>query len=124
MLLSRKFVSDYIDLPKDENIHDIAEKMTSIGNEYDYEGKLIPCSGLVTSDSDFTKLAIRLSEAGMHVIGMGEQKTPASLVSACQSFKFLDLLYKDAIINEKDESEEQSMCVRESQIKYETKKPY
>ena len=77
---------------------------------------------MVTSDSDFTKLAIRLSEAGMHVIGMGEQKTPASLVSACQSFKFLDLLYKDAIINEKDESEEQSMCVRESQIKYETKK--
>ena len=47
MLLSRKFVSDYIDLPKDENIHDIAEKMTSVGNEYDYEGKLIPCSGLV-----------------------------------------------------------------------------
>ena len=47
MLLSRKFVSDYIDLPKEESIHDIAEKMTSIGNEYDYEGKLIPCSNLI-----------------------------------------------------------------------------
>ena len=47
MKLSRKFVSDYIDLPLDESIHDIAEKMTSIGNEYDYAGKLIPCSNLV-----------------------------------------------------------------------------
>lgn len=47
MLLSRKFVSDYIDLPKNESIHDIAEKMTSVGNEYDYEGKLISCSNLV-----------------------------------------------------------------------------
>lgn len=51
---------------------------------------------LVTSDSDFTKLAIRLREAGMLVVGMGEQKTPASLVSACQTFKYLDLLYKEA----------------------------
>jgi uncharacterized LabA/DUF88 family protein len=50
---------------------------------------------IVTSDSDFTKLAIRLREAGMAVIGMGEQKTPNSLVSACETFKFLDLLYKE-----------------------------
>ncbi len=47
MKLSRKFVSDYIDLPLEESIHDIAEKMTGIGNEYDYEGKLIPCSNLI-----------------------------------------------------------------------------
>jgi hypothetical protein len=50
---------------------------------------------LVTSDSDFTKLAIRLREAGMLVVGMGEQKTPGSLVSACETFKFLDLLYHE-----------------------------
>jgi uncharacterized LabA/DUF88 family protein/Fe-S-cluster formation regulator IscX/YfhJ len=49
---------------------------------------------IVTSDSDFTKLANRLREAGMLVIGMGEQKTPISLVSACETFKYLDLLYK------------------------------
>lgn len=47
MKLSRKFVSDYIDLPLDESICDIADKMTGIGNEYDYAGKLIPCSNLV-----------------------------------------------------------------------------
>lgn len=49
---------------------------------------------LVTSDSDFTKLAMRLRESGMTVIGMGEQKTPPSLVSACETFRFLDVLYK------------------------------
>ncbi len=50
---------------------------------------------IVTSDSDFTKLAMRLRESGMTVIGMGEQKTPSSLVSACETFKFLDILYKE-----------------------------
>lgn len=50
---------------------------------------------LVTSDSDFTKLANRLREAGMLVIGMGEQKTPTSLVAACEQFKYLDLLFAE-----------------------------
>ena len=50
---------------------------------------------IVTSDSDFTKLVLRLRESGMIVIGMGEQKTPNSLVSACETFKFLDILLKD-----------------------------
>lgn len=50
---------------------------------------------LVTSDSDFTKLAIRLREAGMLVVGMGERKTPSSLVAACDTFKYLDLLYNE-----------------------------
>lgn len=50
---------------------------------------------IVTSDSDFTKLVLRLRESGMIVVGMGEQKTPNALVSACEAFKFLDLLYKE-----------------------------
>lgn len=50
---------------------------------------------LVTSDSDFTKLAIRLRESGMFVMGMGEQKAPAPLMRACEEFKYLDILYKD-----------------------------
>ncbi len=57
---------------------------------------------LVSSDSDFTKLAMRLKEAGMYVIGMGEEKTPKSLVSACESFKFLDLLYKEDSLENKE----------------------
>ena len=59
---------------------------------------------LVTSDSDFTKLALRLREAGMKVIGMGEQKTPTSLVSACETFKFLDLLYQEGNASEDDDA--------------------
>lgn len=51
---------------------------------------------LVTSDSDFTRLASRLREAGMDVIGMGETKTPKPFISACNRFKYLDLLALDA----------------------------
>lgn len=45
---------------------------------------------LVTSDSDFTRLAGRLREAGKHVIGMGETKTPDAFVSACDRFIYLN----------------------------------
>lgn len=48
---------------------------------------------LVSSDSDFTRLASRLRESGMKVIGMGESKTPKAFISACNTFKYLDILY-------------------------------
>lgn len=48
---------------------------------------------IVSSDSDFTRLVARLRESGMQVIGMGEQKTPRPFISACNQFKYLDLLY-------------------------------
>ena len=48
---------------------------------------------IVSSDSDFTRLVARLRESGMQVIGMGEQKTPKPFISACNQFKYLDLLY-------------------------------
>ncbi|OYU79589.1 MAG: Maebl [Flavobacterium sp. BFFFF1] len=47
---------------------------------------------IVSSDSDFTRLAIRLRESGMTVIGIGEKKTPPSLISACDKFIFLEVL--------------------------------
>ena len=47
---------------------------------------------LVSSDSDFTRLAARLREAGKLVIGFGERKTPKSLVSACDRFIYTDVL--------------------------------
>lgn len=50
---------------------------------------------LVSSDSDFTRLAARLRESGMHVIGMGESKTPKPFISACNQFKYLDILYSN-----------------------------
>lgn len=47
---------------------------------------------LVTSDSDFTKLATRIREAGLVVYGFGEKKTPGSLQAACDKFVFLEAL--------------------------------
>lgn len=47
---------------------------------------------IVSSDSDFTRLAARLRESGMLVVGMGEQKTPKPFISACNRFKYLDIL--------------------------------
>lgn len=51
---------------------------------------------IVSSDSDFTKLASRLREAGMFVIGMGEEKTPLAFRKSCEKFILLDILYKDS----------------------------
>ena len=53
---------------------------------------------LVSSDSDFTRLASRLRESRMFVIGMGESKTPTAFKAACDAFKYLDVLMglKDA----------------------------
>ncbi len=50
---------------------------------------------IVSSDSDFTKLAVRLRESGMIVIGMGEVKTPRPFSVACNIFKYLDILTED-----------------------------
>lgn len=47
---------------------------------------------IVSSDSDFTRLASRLRESGMDVIGMGESKTPRSFKAACTVFTSLDLI--------------------------------
>ncbi len=47
---------------------------------------------LVSSDSDFTRLAARLREAGMYVIGMGEKKTPSAFRKACNIFKILEYI--------------------------------
>lgn len=47
---------------------------------------------LVTSDSDFTKLAARIREAGLVVYGFGERKTPEAFVAACDKFIFTEVL--------------------------------
>ena len=49
---------------------------------------------LVSSDSDFTRLATRLREAGMQVIGIGEKKTPNPFIVACDKFVYIEVLKK------------------------------
>lgn len=57
---------------------------------------------IVSSDSDFTRLASRLRESGMMVIGMGEEKTPRSFRAACTIFTSLEIL-----VNQDDENQEE-----------------
>jgi uncharacterized LabA/DUF88 family protein len=47
---------------------------------------------LVSSDSDFTRLASRIREQGLKVYGFGERKTPQSFVSACEKFVYTEVL--------------------------------
>jgi uncharacterized LabA/DUF88 family protein len=51
---------------------------------------------LVSSDSDFTRLATRLREAGMNVIGIGERKTPEPFIVACDRFIYFEILKNEA----------------------------
>ena len=47
---------------------------------------------IVSSDSDFTRLATRLREAGMKVIGIGERKTPPPFIVACDKFIYIEII--------------------------------
>src|SRR6478736_3259721 len=61
-----------------------------------YSGK-VDAFAIVSSDSDFTKLATRLREAGMTVIGLGERKTPNPFIVACDKFIYLEILAPVAV---------------------------
>lgn len=59
---------------------------------------------IVSSDSDFTRLASRIREEGLLAFGFGEQKTPKSFVSACDKFTYTEILHKQ-INDSPDQSE-------------------
>ena len=67
-----------------------------------YSGNL-DAFALVSSDSDFTRLATRLRESGKTVYGLGQRKTPASLQAACDKFIYLEVL-----LDERADGEEAS----------------
>ncbi|MFT6336706.1 MAG: uncharacterized LabA/DUF88 family protein [Saprospiraceae bacterium] len=60
---------------------------------------------LVSSDSDFTRLATRLREAGMQVIGIGEKKTPTPFIVACDKFIYIEII-RNQSKNEEDVEDE------------------
>ncbi|KAA3615758.1 MAG: NYN domain-containing protein [Calditrichaeota bacterium] len=68
---------------------------------------------LVSSDSDFTRLATRLREAGMQVFGIGEKKTPNPFIVACDKFIYIEILKNQS---EEGESElaESKTAVKEN----------
>lgn len=82
------------------------------------------CDGfvLVSSDSDFTRLAIRLREAGMYVIGMGEKKTPNPFIVACDKFIYIEVLREremkaNAAIKEKAEKRKKTETQKKAESK-------
>ncbi len=63
---------------------------------------------IASSDSDFTKLATRLREAGMHVIGIGEKKTPEPFIVACDRFVYLEILKNQEVGETKTSSKKKT----------------
>lgn len=70
---------------------------------------------IVSSDSDFTRLAIRLREAGQRVIGIGEMKTPSPFIAACDKFTYIEVIR--ANYAEPKVVEEEHKVVDKSRIK-------
>ena len=66
---------------------------------------------IVSSDSDFTRLATRLREAGMQVIGIGEKKTPNPFIVACDKFIYIEILKSKS---KEKESEDEKDVDKES----------
>jgi len=64
---------------------------------------------IVSSDSDFTRLASRLRESDKYVLGMGESKTPRSFISACNRFLYLDVLYAESKREDMPEPEQTAL---------------
>ena len=64
---------------------------------------------LVSSDSDFTRLATRLREAGMQVFGIGEKKTPESFIVACDKFIYIEILKYQTEGSESELTESKSL---------------
>ena len=59
---------------------------------------------LISSDSDFTRLATRIRESGLIVYGFGEKKTPEAFIAACDKFVFTEILKEKKDTENKDES--------------------
>ena len=76
---------------------------------------------LVSSDSDFTRLATRLRESGKTVYGMGEKKTPSPFIAACDKFIYLEIL--NVSEEEEKDGEESSERARDHTSEKKTKSP-
>ena len=71
---------------------------------------------IVSSDSDFTKLASRIRESGLFVYGFGEKKTPAAFVSACDKFIYIEVLRAKTNENESIAKKSMAELKRDTQL--------
>jgi hypothetical protein len=68
---------------------------------------------LVSSDSDYTRLAMRICEQGVFVMGVGEKKTPQAFVNACEVFVFTENLIPATAIKQKQRSKNKKIEINE-----------
>ena len=71
---------------------------------------------IVSSDSDFTRLATRLREAGMTVIGIGEKKTPQPFISSCNKFIYIEILKVKEPVNEVEKKKKKKTTTAENPL--------
>lgn len=71
---------------------------------------------LVSSDSDFTRLAARIREEGLTVYGFGEQKTPSPFVSACDKFIYTEILRADGLKHSTEAASTQALAAAAGQV--------
>jgi len=68
---------------------------------------------IISSDSDFTRLATRIRESGLTVYGFGEKKTPTPFVSACDKFIYTEILRpNDNILNQELDTDFKQIVTR------------
>lgn len=75
---------------------------------------------IISSDSDFTRLVIRLREAGMKVFGIGERKTPSPFIAACDKFTYIEIIHSPIKDNSRSENEVKKDGVLEKEQKNNT----
>ena len=78
---------------------------------------------LVSSDSDFTRLAARIREEGLTVYGFGEQKTPSPFVSACDKFIYTEILRADAAKTTSEPPSSEKLAAAAAQVEESSKPP-
>ena len=81
---------------------------------------------IVSSDSDFTRLASRIREGGLNVYGFGEQKTPQPFISACDKFIYTEILQElddetDSENNDKDKKQQHVKRKTTNELKMDTR---
>lgn len=78
--------------------------------------KIYDAFAIVSSDSDYTPLAIKLHESGVYVFGVGEKKTPESFRNSCDEFIFLENLIKETDVEGKNGGADSSSPVSDVDI--------
>lgn len=91
---SLTYIQQYSNLSHKGNVSDFTLVIDAM--DILYTGK-VDAFCIVSSDSDFTKLIIRLKEDNVYLIGMGESKTPEVLVNSYERFYYLDKILEDSL---------------------------